>query len=102
MGRPVRPADRSAAERGPADRPGSAGRGGGGRRPRRRADHGGLAGPQGPRPPSAVRVGRGVAGERAAVEPAALGDRKSTRLNSSHTVISYAVLCLKKKNNIQW
>src|SRR5947207_12496368 len=25
-------------------------------------------------------------------------DRKSTRLNSSHTVISYAVLCLKKKN----
>src|SRR5947207_11162291 len=25
------------------------------------------------------------------------GDRKSTRLNSSHTVISYAVLCLKKK-----
>src|SRR5438034_2671269 len=29
------------------------------------------------------------------------GDRKSTRLNSSHTVISYAVFCLKKKNNIQ-
>src|SRR5947207_5690817 len=29
---------------------------------------------------------------------AALGDRKSTRLNSSHTVISYAVFCLKKKN----
>src|SRR5438034_6642088 len=29
------------------------------------------------------------------VEPA--GDRKSTRLNSSHTVISYAVFCLKKK-----
>src|SRR5260221_1887542 len=28
---------------------------------------------------------------------AALGDRKSTRLNSSHTVISYAVFCLKKK-----
>src|SRR5260221_5497561 len=26
-------------------------------------------------------------------------DRKSTRLNSSHTVISYAVLCLKKKKN---
>src|SRR5260221_11155580 len=25
-------------------------------------------------------------------------DRKSTRLNSSHTVISYAVLCLKKNN----
>src|SRR5688500_19951291 len=29
------------------------------------------------------------------------GDRKSTRLNSSHLVISYAVFCLKnKKNNI--
>ena len=28
----------------------------------------------------------------------ARGDRKSTRLNSSHTVISYAVFCLKKKN----
>src|SRR5256885_12952410 len=26
------------------------------------------------------------------------GDRKSTRLNSSHLVISYAVFCLKKKN----
>src|SRR5947207_3997854 len=26
-----------------------------------------------------------------------IGDRKSTRLNSSHTVISYAVFCLKKK-----
>src|SRR5260221_12803194 len=33
-------------------------------------------------------------------DPAGLGhlvDRKSTRLNSSHTVISYAVFCLKKK-----
>src|SRR5256885_8334700 len=34
-------------------------------------------------------------------------DRKSTRLNSSHLVISYAVFCLKKKkktirNNIVW
>ena len=27
-------------------------------------------------------------------------DRKSTRLNSSHVVISYAVFCLKKKKNI--
>src|SRR5438034_3086053 len=27
-------------------------------------------------------------------------DRKSTRLNSSHTVISYAVFCLKKKKKI--
>src|SRR5438034_5482214 len=29
--------------------------------------------------------------------PTATSDRKSTRLNSSHTVISYAVFCLKKK-----
>src|ERR1039457_3799916 len=28
-----------------------------------------------------------------------MADRKSTRLNSSHLVISYAVFCLKKKNN---
>src|SRR5476649_432792 len=28
-----------------------------------------------------------------------VADRKSTRLNSSHTVISYAVFCLKKKKN---
>src|SRR5260221_3506134 len=28
-------------------------------------------------------------------------DRKSTRLNSSHTVISYAVFCLEKKKNAQ-
>src|SRR2546430_7276135 len=30
---------------------------------------------------------------------AAAGDRKSTRLNSSHSQISYAVFCLKKKKN---
>src|SRR5260221_1803181 len=30
-----------------------------------------------------------------------LADRKSTRLNSSHTVISYAVFCLKKKKNCE-
>src|SRR5438132_6534190 len=29
------------------------------------------------------------------------GDRKSTRLNSSHTVISYAVFCLKKKKDVE-
>src|SRR2546427_3646218 len=28
-------------------------------------------------------------------------DRKSTRLNSSHSQISYAVFCLKKKNNVE-
>src|SRR5690606_39908051 len=30
--------------------------------------------------------------------PSAAADRKSTRLNSSHVKISYAVFCLKKKN----
>src|SRR5947207_11937759 len=30
-----------------------------------------------------------------------VSDRKSTRLNSSHTVISYAVFCLKKKKGRQ-
>src|SRR2546427_4596269 len=29
-------------------------------------------------------------------------DRKSTRLNSSHSQISYAVFCLKKKKNQRW
>src|SRR5947207_12641915 len=29
-------------------------------------------------------------------------DRKSTRLNSSHTVISYAVFCLKKKKKTRY
>src|SRR6185436_20852159 len=34
----------------------------------------------------------------------ASGDRKSTRLNSSHQIISYAVFCLKKKkrNELGW
>src|SRR5256885_2870139 len=32
---------------------------------------------------------------------AARRDRKSTRLNSSHLVISYAVFCLKKKNSFE-
>src|SRR3712207_7481615 len=37
---------------------------------------------------------------RGADEPAEGGDRKSTRLNSSHANISYAVFCLKKKNHL--
>src|SRR5690349_22114622 len=32
-------------------------------------------------------------------KPATCEDRKSTRLNSSHVEISYAVFCLKKKNH---
>src|SRR5437588_3293839 len=39
----------------------------------------------------------GLVGEDVLEPDAAAGDRKSTRLNSSHTVISYAVFCLKKK-----
>src|SRR5437762_5500120 len=42
-----------------------------------------------------VVLGRAVAD--AAVNYAATVDRKSTRLNSSHRCISYAVFCLKKK-----
>src|SRR5256885_9224368 len=36
-------------------------------------------------------------GRDATVVTYGIGDRKSTRLNSSHLVISYAVFCLKKK-----
>src|SRR2546430_13267962 len=38
------------------------------------------------------------AGARERTGPPCRGDRKSTRLNSSHSQISYAVFCLKKKN----
>src|SRR2546430_5188561 len=46
----------------------------------------------GPRRDAPSRVGRGEVHHQPA------GDRKSTRLNSSHSQISYAVFCLKKKN----
>src|SRR3712207_8533791 len=39
----------------------------------------------------------GVHQPAVADRPAGLADRKSTRLNSSHANISYAVFCLKKK-----
>src|SRR5256885_17259940 len=42
----------------------------------------------GPRPEHLDRLGEASVGQ----------DRKSTRLNSSHLVISYAVFCLKKKH----
>src|SRR2546430_13390198 len=41
----------------------------------------------------------GVAGGRRALLHLRRRDRKSTRLNSSHSQISYAVFCLKKKKN---
>src|SRR5690606_39593303 len=45
--------------------------------------------------------GRAVArsADRAAARRACPADRKSTRLNSSHVKISYAVFCLKKKKH---
>src|SRR5258708_30388567 len=46
------------------------------------------------RPPHHASV-RSV--HNAEIEPADEEDRKSTRLNSSHQIISYAVFCLKKK-----
>src|SRR3712207_8619958 len=45
--------------------------------------------------PVGLRVGRHVTIWRTALS---VEDRKSTRLNSSHANISYAVFCLKKKN----
>src|SRR5256885_7851589 len=54
--------------------------------------------------PSAVSAARPpgprrVEGSGATSRSRARQDRKSTRLNSSHLVISYAVFCLKKKKN---
>src|SRR5260221_2020175 len=50
---------------------------------------------------AAVGVALDKLGDKSAAAEAKVGssgrDRKSTRLNSSHTVISYAVFCLKKK-----
>src|SRR3712207_7993439 len=52
-------------------------------------------------PGRTLRPGSVLLGHRAAVAEDILGetlaDRKSTRLNSSHANISYAVFCLKKK-----
>src|SRR3712207_6977538 len=44
-------------------------------------------------------VGIGLDDGEGAVVAGDDGDRKSTRLNSSHANISYAVFCLKKKKN---
>src|SRR5436190_8634918 len=43
---------------------------------------------------------RGTARQASSSQTAASSDRKSTRLNSSHTVNSYAVFCLKKKKGL--
>src|SRR3712207_7526402 len=44
----------------------------------------------------------GENGTKVTVEKDNGKDRKSTRLNSSHANISYAVFCLKKKKNIEY
>src|SRR5688572_32018631 len=50
------------------------------------------------RSPETVQSVDGLCGQaRPRARPASPGDRKSTRLNSSHSQISYAVFCLKKK-----
>src|SRR5258708_11288614 len=87
--------------------PGSEGRGSGGSHDMISVPEaaGGLSTDQPGRPAhSGGKVGRGSGG----IHPVAIvasvvavdrlnGDRKSTRLNSSHQIISYAVFCLKKK-----
>src|SRR2546426_8027317 len=54
------------------------------------------------RAPGGARAPRAAVDLRPPVQPDEEGtpDRKSTRLNSSHLVISYAVFCLKKKKRI--
>src|SRR5260221_2284902 len=56
------------------------------------------------RPPRHLKISQGAVCHKKPKQPMQLHesvtsqrDRKSTRLNSSHTVISYAVFCLKKK-----
>src|SRR5256885_9617497 len=78
---------------------------------RHRADVLGIPPPPPPRPPRPPAAGVVVPSlEKVAMVDALAStissftgpegalDRKSTRLNSSHLVISYAVFCLKKKN----
>src|SRR5215467_4306291 len=50
---------------------------------------------------STTRTGLPVALEYFSSPSETRSDRKSTRLNSSHLVISYAVFCLKKKKKLQ-
>src|SRR5690242_21517008 len=65
--------------------------------------HGGVTGREGARnvrrmsPWRRMRLPAMVPGQKPHPPPWAHSDRKSTRLNSSHMSISYAVFCLKKK-----
>src|SRR3712207_8463305 len=71
--------------------------------PDRRGDSGGRQAPghepKGARRPTG-RADGGVQAEASGAAERRYGDRKSTRLNSSHANISYAVFCLKKKNKL--
>src|SRR5256885_6485511 len=68
------------------------------------AGYGGPAMTSTPEPASSGFTAIGAAARQIGIEELrpeqerAIKDRKSTRLNSSHLVISYAVFCLKKKN----
>src|SRR5690606_41136780 len=75
--------------------------GGPARRAARRADDGART-ERDPRPDQPAACTRRTRRGRQLREHAAVlrTDRKSTRLNSSHVKISYAVFCLKKKNRL--
>src|SRR5215208_3266402 len=81
-----------AARRGPRGRGERTARHAGDRRARRSSRS--VAGAR-PLPPGPADRGRRL---RDRLRGARRADRKSTRLNSSHVAISYAVFCLKKKN----
>src|SRR2546422_8594073 len=64
---------------------------------RSRGSHdGGGGGPKG------LEGGSGAGRRERGTGDGAARDRKSTRLNSSHGYISYAVFCLKKKKDPRW
>src|SRR5690606_41784957 len=64
----------------------------------RRFRNWGAVRPGGVHPPGQRPVGFSRTASGQSVPSGLRGDRKSTRLNSSHVTISYAVFCLKKKN----
>src|SRR2546430_5385147 len=66
--------------------------------PQQRRQFGGAWQPREGRP-EPLRVGRVLPLHEEAKPHQIAEDRKSTRLNSSHSQISYAVFCLKKKKN---
>src|SRR3712207_7160844 len=72
-------------------------RGRGRGRVRRPGDDGARARPPAARDGRTPHAARGGPVRRRARRGRVAGDRKSTRLNSSHANISYAVFCLKKK-----